>query len=165
MILICFDLISLQDKKATLIIHEFVDNIMKALMDGLGLETPHFNPKIYLGTVTLFSKRKCEELDSVENTGNEDLKHTLITTKKPKLELKSISEQDVKTKVESNSNMDTSTGVESDTTTERNIFSSLKVDSCSRESSSKVDISVDVNVEADITEKNVFNSLEVDTIA
>lgn len=48
-----------QDKKATLIINHYVDKVMKALMDGLGLSIPSFTGKPWWTT-------PCKDMDSTE---------------------------------------------------------------------------------------------------
>lgn len=49
----------LQDKKATLIINHYVDKVMKALMDGLGLSIPSFTGNTWWTT-------PCKDMDSTE---------------------------------------------------------------------------------------------------
>lgn len=49
----------LQDKKATLIINHYVDKVMKALMDGLGLPIPSFTGKPWWTTST-----PCKDINS-----------------------------------------------------------------------------------------------------
>eukprot|EP00794_Sanderia_malayensis_P010206 gene10206-11255_t len=49
------------DKKASIVIHGYVDDIMERVVSALGLSIPEYDPQVFMSSVTLFSKRKCEE--------------------------------------------------------------------------------------------------------
>ena len=50
--------IQFQDKKANLLIHSYVDDVMVGVMKGLGLEIPEFNKELYLSITTKFPDEK-----------------------------------------------------------------------------------------------------------
>ena len=50
-----------QDKKAALVIHGYVDDIMEKLLEGLGLLIPKYDTKTFLSQVSIFGKQKVED--------------------------------------------------------------------------------------------------------
>ncbi|XP_073242644.1 NAD-dependent protein deacylase sirtuin-6-like isoform X2 [Porites lutea] len=61
-----------QDKKATLIINHYVDKVMKALMDGLGLSIPSFTGKPWW-TTPCKDINSTETKDQVEDSNNDQV--------------------------------------------------------------------------------------------
>jgi len=71
------------DKKASLVIHGYVDDIMEKLLEGLGLLIPKYDPKTFLSQVSLFGKGKVEDQKVESKYGMLD---SHIDNKKLKLE-------------------------------------------------------------------------------
>ncbi|XP_065060133.1 NAD-dependent protein deacylase sirtuin-6-like [Rhopilema esculentum] len=74
------------DKKAALVIHGYVDDIMEQLMKGLGITIPAYDPKIYLSMVSLFSKSKREHNEITSKYGVIEMGDNCIEAKRPKME-------------------------------------------------------------------------------
>lgn len=90
-VLIAFS--DLQDKKASLIIHHYVDDIIEKLMEALNLTIPGYNPEKFLSTVSIFSKSKGKREKIESKYGTIKSADGSSEAKKPKLE---TSEQDKK---------------------------------------------------------------------
>ena len=92
----------LQDKKATLIIHHYVDDIIEKLMEGLNLTIPEYNPEKFMSTVSIFSKSKGkrEKIESKYGTLKSD--DGCSEVKKPKLETCEQGRKDLKLEPETN---------------------------------------------------------------
>eukprot|EP00112_Aurelia_sp_Birch-Aquarium-sp1_P012737 Seg2682.3 transcript_id=Seg2682.3/GoldUCD/mRNA.D3Y31 product="NAD-dependent protein deacetylase sirtuin-6" protein_id=Seg2682.3/GoldUCD/D3Y31 len=81
------------DKKASLIIHHYVDDIIEKLMEALNLTIPGYNPEKFLSTVSIFSKSKGKREKIESKYGTIKSADGSSEAKKPKLE---TSEQDKK---------------------------------------------------------------------
>lgn len=71
----------LQDKKATLIINHYVDKVMKALMDGLGLSIPSFTGKPWW-TTPYKDMNSSETKDEVEDSNNDQVNCKALCVKR-----------------------------------------------------------------------------------
>ena len=68
-------------------------------MERLGLSIPDYDPKLFLSTVTIFSKRKCEDEEIETKYGNIKNDNSTSKTKKLKIENEEVS-KDVSCKIE-----------------------------------------------------------------
>ena len=86
----------MQDKKATLIIHHYVDDIIEKLMEGLDLTIPEYNPEKFLSTVSIFSKSKSKRETIESKYGTVKYDDGCSEAKKPKLETFEQDRKDLK---------------------------------------------------------------------
>ncbi|XP_065640350.1 NAD-dependent protein deacylase sirtuin-6 isoform X2 [Hydra vulgaris] len=71
------------DKKASLLIHSYVDDVMQGVMKGLGLDIPEYNINLYLGIVTYFPDDNISKIKN-QNSNESKEKPIVYATEKVK---------------------------------------------------------------------------------
>jgi len=86
------------DKKASLLIHHYVDAVMEGVMKELGIPIPSFYPDLYLSLTTQFPSdpplvKREEKLSVTAAKQEEDVKETSSEVKEELLEAKDVKEE------------------------------------------------------------------------